>query len=197
MKTCAQLLEDTELLAKLSVGDMVALEAKYHTKCLVGLYNRARRAKAKSGLKSTGEEDIMSRIAFAELVMYIEETRYSDEDQAPVFKLSDLAQLYVSRMEQLGVKVDTRVHTTRLKQRLLAQFTDMKAQKKGRDVLMAFEEDIGTALAKHVSLTVITRPFTLPVQQKLYVVTFLGRQNPLLGSQQGVKKNLCHPYCLL
>ena len=66
-----------------SVGDMVALEAKYHTKCLVGLYNRARRAKAKSGLKSTGEEDIMSKIAFAELVMYIEETRYSDEDQAP------------------------------------------------------------------------------------------------------------------
>ena len=194
MKTCAQLLEDTELLAKLSVGDMVSLEAKYHTKCLVGLYNRARRAKAKSGLKSTGEEDIMSRIAFAELVMYIEETRYSDEDQAPVFKLSDLAQLYVSRMEQLGVKVDTRVHTTRLKQRLLAQFTNMKAQKKGRDVLMAFE---ALHWPKHVSLTVITRPFTLPVQQKLYVVTFLGRQNLLLGSQQGVKKNLCHPYCLL
>ena len=50
--------------------------------------------------------------------------------------------------EQLGVKLDTRVHTTRLKQCLLAQFTDMQAQKKGRDVLMAFEEDIGTALAK-------------------------------------------------
>ncbi len=29
--------------------------------------------------------------------MYIEETRYSDEDKAPVFKLSDLAQLYVSQ----------------------------------------------------------------------------------------------------
>lgn len=37
-------------------------------------------------------------------------------------------------MEQLGVKLDTRVH--------------MRAQRKGRDVLMAFEEDIGTALAK-------------------------------------------------
>ncbi len=53
---CAGLLEDTELLAKLSAGDMVALEAKYHTKCLVGLYNRARKAKAK-GLKSTDEEE--------------------------------------------------------------------------------------------------------------------------------------------
>ena len=42
---CAVLLEDTELLAKLSTADMVALEAKYHTKCLVDLYNCARKAK--------------------------------------------------------------------------------------------------------------------------------------------------------
>ena len=35
-------LADTELLAKLSEGDMVATEAKYHSKCLVKLYNRYR-----------------------------------------------------------------------------------------------------------------------------------------------------------
>ena len=65
VKNCAELLEDTILLAKLSVGDMVALEAKYHTKCLVGLYNRARKVKSK-GLKSTlGQEDVMSRIRFS------------------------------------------------------------------------------------------------------------------------------------
>ena len=73
---------------------MVALEAKYHTKCLVRRYNRVRKVTAK-GLKGTGEEEVMSRIAFAELLMYIEETQYSYEDKAPVFKLSDLAQLYV------------------------------------------------------------------------------------------------------
>ncbi len=160
------------------------------------MYNRERKAKAK-GLKSTDEEEEMSRIAFAELVMYIEETHYSDEDKAPVFKLSDLAQLYVLRMEQLGIKLDTRIHTTRLKQRLLAQFTDMQAQKKGRDVLMAFEEDIGTALTKACELDSDNEPFTLHVQQRLYVVTCLGKLNPLLGSQQDVKKNLCHPYFLL
>ena len=80
--------------------------------------------------------------------MYIEEMRQIDEERAPVFKLSNLAQLYTSRLEQLGVKRDVKVHTTRLKQRLLAHFTDMQAQKKGREVLLAFEEDIGTALAK-------------------------------------------------
>ena len=67
------LLEDMELLVKLSTADMVALEAKYHTKCLVGLYNRAR--KAKEGFKDTDERKVASGIAFAELVMYIEETR--------------------------------------------------------------------------------------------------------------------------
>ena len=51
-------------------------------------------------------------------------------------------------MEQLGVKLDTRVHTTRLKHRLLAQFRDMRAQKNGRDILLAFEEDVGAALVK-------------------------------------------------
>ena len=130
VRTCAKLLQDTELIAKLSAGDMVALEAKYHTKCLVGLYNRARKAKSQR-LNGACEEEVASRIAFAELVMYIEEIHNSDEQQAPVFKLSDLAQLYVSRMEQLGVKLDARVHTTRLKQRLLAQFKDMQAQKQG------------------------------------------------------------------
>jgi len=41
VQACAVLFEDSKLLAKLGTTDMVALEAKYHTKCLVDLYNRA------------------------------------------------------------------------------------------------------------------------------------------------------------
>ena len=41
VKACALLLEDTELLNKLNTADMVALEANYHTRCLVSLYKRA------------------------------------------------------------------------------------------------------------------------------------------------------------
>ena len=43
---CAVLLKDTEPLAKLSTADMIALQTKYHTKCLVHLHNPARKAKA-------------------------------------------------------------------------------------------------------------------------------------------------------
>lgn len=42
VRDCAVLLNDSKLTAKLSVGDLIAIEAKYHAKCLVGLYNRAR-----------------------------------------------------------------------------------------------------------------------------------------------------------
>ena len=83
VRACAVLLEDTELLAKLSTGDMVALEAKYHSKCLAGLYNRARTVKSDGdGIDEMNE---FSGIAFAELVMYIEEVCQADEVGAPIF----------------------------------------------------------------------------------------------------------------
>ena len=67
-----------------------------------------------------------------------------------VFKLADMAELYSLRLQQLGVTVtnEKRMHTTRLKQRLLARFPDMLAQSKGRDVLLVFDEDVGYALGK-------------------------------------------------
>ena len=59
-----------------------------------------------------------------------------------MFKLAYLVELYLSRMQQLGVKLGTRVHSTRMKERLLAEFPDMRAHPKGRDVLLVFEEDV-------------------------------------------------------
>ena len=146
VRESAALLGDTLLLARLSMGDMVALEAKYHAKCLLALYNRARKVKT-DAQQGTDRERELSGIVVAELVMYIEEAR-SETSTAPVFKLADLAHLYMSRMKQLGVVSDTRVNTTRLKQRLLAHFPDLRAHTKGRDVVLVFDEDIGAALGK-------------------------------------------------
>jgi hypothetical protein len=39
---CAQNLQDQNLLAKLSAGDVVAQELKYHRACLTSLYNKER-----------------------------------------------------------------------------------------------------------------------------------------------------------
>ena len=91
------------------------------------------------------KDDVVSGIMFAELVMYIEEVCL-EASISPAFKLTDMAQLYLSRMQQFGAMSDKRKHTTRLKQRLLANFPDMRAQSKGRDVMVVFDKDIGAVL---------------------------------------------------
>ena len=65
---------------------------------------------------------------------------------APVFKLTDNAQLYKVRLEQLGLSVEKRIHTTRLKKRLLSALPDLRAHSQGRDIILSFEKDIGPAL---------------------------------------------------
>ncbi|KAH3898554.1 hypothetical protein DPMN_022790 [Dreissena polymorpha] len=43
LRECALELQDTVILAKLSAGDLISKEAKYHITCLINLYNRARK----------------------------------------------------------------------------------------------------------------------------------------------------------
>lgn len=52
----AELTSDTLLLAKLGSSDMIALEAKYHIKCLLAVYNHARKVR-RTQLESGSEED--------------------------------------------------------------------------------------------------------------------------------------------
>ena len=67
---------------------------------------------------------------------------------APVFKLADLAHLYKARLEQLWITSEGRVHTSKLKLRLLSVFPDLRAHMQGRNVMLSFNDDIGSALRK-------------------------------------------------
>ena len=78
---------------------------------------------------------------------FLEEFR-SDSDDNPVFKLSELSRMYASRLEQMGVDISQRVHSTRLKDRLIQQCPELTSYKDGREVLLAFHEDITAALKK-------------------------------------------------
>ena len=60
-------MEDNELLAKLSMGDMPAFDAKYRSKCLLALYNRAK-ATADAKQKAVHESGISRRV-LAKLVL--------------------------------------------------------------------------------------------------------------------------------
>lgn len=146
VRSCAHALQDLTLIAKLSAGDLIALEAHYHAPCLVSLYKRAAAA-AKKDVEF--DDDLLvdkQSLAFAQLVAYI-----VDEQQnaltAPVFKLSDLAKKYQCPLKQMGVNVDSRVNTTKLKNRLLAHFPYMSAQAHGKEVLLMCSDDIGSAVS--------------------------------------------------
>jgi hypothetical protein len=146
VRRCATLLNDTELLAKLSSADMIAQDAKYHRNCLRSLYNRARKAETNIEERS---ESSLEAIAFAELVGFIEEA-HDDDDQAPVFKLSDLADMYKTRCLQLGASIEDRIHVTRLKNKLLSAIPGLEARKPTdkKNILLSFQEDVGNALEK-------------------------------------------------
>ena len=134
MRQWAQTTQNQKLLA--------AIEAKYHTYCLVKL---KRDAEAKCVEKSESHDvDAIEGIILAELVAYLEEVHLIDP-QAAVFKLTDIVNLYQNRCKSLGLDVIP-VHATRLKQRILDSCPGLDAFKKGRDVILAFKEDIGELL---------------------------------------------------
>ena len=102
VRQCALQLQDQSLLAKLSVGDLIALEAKYHVQCLVSLYNRARQTKGSHEQEDSGTMN--QGIALAELVAYIEDA-HADNEVVPIFKLADLSRMYWSNWEHACMAV--------------------------------------------------------------------------------------------
>ena len=146
VRECAIKLKDNELLAKLSVGDVVAIEAKHHVKCLVALYNEVRKLETAVPSESSKEKSLHG-IAFAALVSYLEEFR-EDRESVAVFKLADLAKMYTAKLKELGLSSSNKINTTRLKERILGVFPDLGAHTQGRDVLLVFNHAIGDAIRR-------------------------------------------------
>ena len=117
---CAKTISDKKLLAKLSAGDVIAQELKYHPACLVALYNEERAClKTKEQEKAQEHWKEAYPIAFSKLVTYISEMKNASDSRDPlIFKLADLTTLYKQRLEQLGVESPD-VQSTRLKDQLL------------------------------------------------------------------------------
>lgn len=166
VRQCAAELQDADLLAKLAKGDMIAVEAHYHSGCLISLYNRAkaeRRASAStSNDQQRDENDATNQtegIVLGELIAYIDDVRCNQAIE-PVFKLSELNKLYMCKLAQLGFA--TKSHSTRLKNRILGYFPDMIAVSQGRDVMLMFDASLGATQhwRKHVKLIETLKEFT-------------------------------------
>ena len=69
-----------------------------------------------------------------------------DQDLA-MFTLVNLAKLHTSKCQELGLEIG-KVNTTRLKEKLLAEFPDLSAHTEGRDVSIGLDLEIRLAMKK-------------------------------------------------
>ena len=145
VRECAALLNKGKLIAKLSAGDLIAIEAKYHVKCLVDLYNQARPFKQQPSKPADDTSVELDELAFAELITYIDE--FLDIEEPAVLTLSDLVRFYTSRLQDIGAEVG-KVNATRLKERVLAAFPDLTAHAEGREIRLVPQHEIGGMLSK-------------------------------------------------
>ena len=75
----------------------------------------------------TNDERKLHCIDFGRAISFIEEALLNTTDTIPVFTLSDLIKHYNSSLQDLGLTFQTRIHSTRFKQRLLADIADIAA----------------------------------------------------------------------
>ena len=146
VRECASLVNDSRLIGKLASGDMVAIEAKYHAKCPVGLYNQARKLKfsLKSENTSSYKPVDVEELAFSELVAFIDESL--EVEEPAVLKLSDLVKFYSSKLSKLREEHPDKINATRLKTRVLTAFPDLTTHAQRREVLLVLSHEIGDVL---------------------------------------------------
>ena len=105
---------------------MVTLDAKYHAKCLIALYNKANQQLY--GRDYNGDEKHLQGIVLVKLASFMEETANTVDG---VFKLTELGKMY--RLIELGKQAAKRIHTTRLKSRLFSHFEGLTEFKQGKN----------------------------------------------------------------
>lgn len=97
--------------------------------------------------KVDDNEKLSHGIVHAELVSYIEES-HAESKNVLVFKMTKLLEMYTSRLKQLDIAQLGALHSTKLKNRILASIPSLRAYQQDWDTLLAFDSDIGTALQR-------------------------------------------------
>ena len=135
-------INDSTVLRKLANTDMTADDCTYHLKCLTRHYRKKPKHQED---ESEDETTKLQAVALAQVVAYIESCR-EDPESRPLFYMSDLCELYASRLKDIGLHVPDRVHSGRLRDKLLAAIPDLFSAHEGRNVVLMFNKDLGAAM---------------------------------------------------
>ena len=154
----AKLLDDVEIINKLTERDMMAWESVYHSDCLIKFYKKGKEIEQVSGGSDVDSQ--ISCTAFVELTTYMSDC--AEEDKSTIFKLDDLIKFYEKRISALGGTINGKIHSTRFKNRLLSHFENLvESQKEGKHVYLVFDEELGAVLKTVFENTLDDDAFTL------------------------------------
>ena len=145
IRKCAIDMSDSNIVAKLYEGDMVSREAWYHKACLTR-YSNKYRSFVRQNSKLDIEKGRMQAIALSEVIVYIEEVLSNSSNITPSIKLSEVVKFYENRLAELNVELPNRINSTHLKSSIIEQCSTLSATQVGRDVYLAYSDDIGAAL---------------------------------------------------
>ena len=89
VRNCANILNEFDLLAKLTEGDMVTLECMHHKRCLCTFHRKASPLKSNDCEKDKSD-DVLDDIPLSEIINYIRKTFNFTNTFHPVFFLTCL-----------------------------------------------------------------------------------------------------------
>lgn len=190
VKEMAVQMKDSQLIGKLAAGDMVAIEAKYHSRCMLA-YKRKYTAYVKSCSEtetSANDDSPAEARTLAELISFMES---SAESGILLFKLSSLHDLYVSRLRNLHV--DKSVNKTRLKNRIIEHYHgEIQEQTDGKNTVLVFSQGIETLLKDALKKRSCEEEAFNFVNVAKYIRNDVF-QMPLFSFPQSASSNQYHP----
>jgi len=143
----AQALQDTDLLATIAGGDLVAIEAKYHKQCMDAFRIRYRSYKrSQATFSDSTDQSLTESRVFTEIISFIET---NVEQGEYIFPLADLHKMCVTRLADLGY--EKQVNKTRLKNKLLGHYQDQcQEQSVDKQTVLVFNEGLQKVLKEEL-----------------------------------------------
>ena len=134
------------MLGKLESGDLFAQDTVYHKQCMMKYCTRHRSCLRNWLSEGKVSQSELEGTALAETVAYVVE----DDTDGPCY-MTELADLYTARLNELGGLVPDKIHKTLFQERILSQIPWMSGQKADRKLYIACGGAIGKAAARELN----------------------------------------------
>ena len=142
LREMALFLNDSNLLPKISTGDVATNEVFYHKKCYINYRNKHRsavRGANKSSISLKEQEiDYAKTVCFNKIMNYVYEKGQEQENVS--FQVSDLEDLYYDQLSINGIEYSK--HTSRFANKLVSNIPDLEIRTINNKLSVFFKDSL-------------------------------------------------------